>query len=140
MCPLVAGVVVANTYESPLLAVERMLYCEALAAAVTAGGEVRRSGAVPEGDVLKPFVLRELSAREAVRYSGEPGAGGLGSLEAFLHLRRRVSEECLEESVFAVAALFSALSAGGTDGRSVVVGTDWLVAEEGPGEVGGRVV
>ena len=74
MCPLIAGVIMANADKSPLLAVERMLNCESLAAAITAVGEVRRSGAIPEGDVVEPLVSGELGALKAVRYGCKPGA------------------------------------------------------------------
>ena len=68
VCPLVAGVVMADADESLLLAVERMLDCESLSTAITVGGEVRWSGAIPEGDVVEPLLSHELCAREAVRY------------------------------------------------------------------------
>ena len=138
MGPFVAGVIVANANESALLAVERMLDCETLAAAVAARGKVWRPGAVPEGNVVEPLVTRKLGAREAVRYGREPGARGTDALEAFLDLGRRPCEEGLEERVFAIAALLPALGAGCADGGSVVVGADRLAAKEGVGEVGGR--
>ena len=50
--PFVVGVVVADANKSTLLAVERVLNCETLAAAVAAEREVWRPRAVQEGYVV----------------------------------------------------------------------------------------
>ncbi len=68
MGPFVAHVVVAYANKATSLAAESMFQREARATSVAVVREVSGSSAISDGDVVKPFILGEFSARESVRY------------------------------------------------------------------------
>lgn len=69
MGQLIAYVVVANANETASLAAESMFKHEPSAASIALVWEVGGSPAVPDGNVVHPFVPGELSAGESVRDS-----------------------------------------------------------------------
>ena len=68
MGSFIAHVVMADANKPASLAAESMLQREACATAVTLVREVGRAPSISDGDVIKPLILGEFSARESVWY------------------------------------------------------------------------
>ena len=129
--PFVANVIVADGDQVTFLAVEPVLNCEALAAAVAAVGEGEGEPAISDGHVVVPLGFREFGTAKAVRDGGEPGAGGGLSLHPLFDLGDGPGEEGGPEGLITLLPRTAVGGAGIADAAAVVVKAKGLVGEEG---------
>ncbi len=124
-------VVVAYANEAALLAAEAVFQRETRAAAVAVVREVGRASVISDGNIVKPLVLGEFSARESVRYGQEPCAGCGGLLHPFLDFRRQPFHESGVEGNLALASCFPVSRTSGSNIVPVCLDVDGFVADEG---------